>query len=147
MHPLVLVRTTGQILGFCHLLLVFTDAAHFPHTHHLHAASFLQRCHSIPQIFPKLLLSICSLYLKTRVYPIFPPRLGRGHSCSAVLISPVSQHSSPDSSGWFSSGQAMPQHSPATLPCFVMLLLLLLLPHSAMFTAGLLHQQHCCCLH
>ena len=93
MHPLVLVRTTGQILGFCHLLLVFTDAAHFPHTHHLHAASFLQRCHSIPQIFPKLLLSICSLYLKTRVYPIFPPRLGRGHSCSAVLISPVSQHS------------------------------------------------------
>ena len=64
MHPLVLVRTTGQILGFCHLLLVFTDAAHFPHTHHLHAASFLRRCHSIPQIFSKLLFSICSLYLK-----------------------------------------------------------------------------------
>ena len=144
MHPPVLVRTTGQILGFCHLLLVFTDAAHFPHTHHLHAASFLQRCHSIPQIFSKLLFSICSLYLKLGCTQFSRLVSSRGHSCSAVLISPVSQHSSPDSSGWFSSGQAMPQHSPATLPCFVMLLLL---PHYAMFTAGLLHQQHCCCLH
>ena len=48
--------------------------------------------------------------------PIFPPL--RGHSYSAQLISPVSQHSSPDSSAWFSSARAMPQQGNSALLCY-----------------------------
>ena len=72
--------------------------------------------------------------------PIFPPL--RGHSYSAQLISPVSQHSSPDSSAWFSSARAMPQQGNSALLCYS-----LSDEPCSQLVSLLKQQQRCSCLH
>ena len=99
-HPRYLLFTPLAKNVF-HLLLVFTEAAHFPHTHHLagHKSTLLH--YSVVATFfrffnfSKLLLFLYLLFVSILpVPPIFPPPLsGAGHSYRARLISPVSQHS------------------------------------------------------
>ena len=108
-----------QKLGFCHLLKSFHWHLSFPsHSPPLQLPHFSRLVTAFPGFF---LSKNCSLYLGLESKPNFPASSGEGpgHSCSSVLlISPVSQHSSPDSSAWFSSGRAMPQQGNSALLCY-----------------------------
>ena len=123
MHPHLLVYSGDRMRCFhlCVLLFLFLTLLNFPHTpqlsdwstHFNDVTAFSKYFDFSRRLF---ILAYLLFVSNSGPNPIFPPL--RGHSYSAQLISPVSQHSSPDSSAWFSSGRAMPQQGNSALLCY-----------------------------